>query len=506
MEQPLSVQLSHILPVIESDQFESNALFEYIKPLYKIENISLESLYRICLEIGIQALRLDLGIVSQIKKNNYQIIAHTPNIYGVKKNDVYPTENTYCHEVTQQEKTISIANVSETHKCSYSRPYQATGLEHFISTPIKINNKLHGTLHFSGSGEHRNLFTNKEYEFVEFLARAIAKALQQKTVAKHKSKPQHIFENEKFFNQFIRHTSIGMTIHDLNGKWLIANPALCELIGYKEHEIKQRHMKSFFYKDDIFVDDEALKQLLTQKIHSYQFKRRLVHRNGGIIWVLHTVTLIKEEQKSYLVSQFKDISEEKAAQENLKQRSHELEDLTIQLQKQATTDPLTGVHNRRHLSFKLIAEIKRAHRSGCPISLILMDIDFFKEFNDKYGHDQGDEALITMSEVLKKKCRSTDILARYGGEEFVVVLPQTNLKQAVTVANSLREDMKAVKHLNETLTFSAGIHSWHPIDDEPISMEEFLKYADIALYKAKELGRDQVISYTKTKPLISVES
>ena len=165
---------------------------------------------------------------------------------------------------------------------------------------------------------------------------------------------------------------------------------------------------------------------------------------------------------------------------------------TQALQYQATHDNLTKLFNRQKLNDELSDEINRHDRYKHDISLIMFDIDHFKKVNDTYGHDIGDEVLISISSLSKKHIRNTDILARWGGEEFLLLLPETSIEDAKTVAQKLRADidstcLTAVKSCHITASFGISLFK------EDDTRDSFIKRVDEALYEAKEAGRNQVI-------------
>ena len=164
-----------------------------------------------------------------------------------------------------------------------------------------------------------------------------------------------------------------------------------------------------------------------------------------------------------------------------------------QLEELLVTDPLTGVSNRRHLMEKLRNETRRSRRSKKPFSILMADVDSFKEFNDIHGHVAGDEALKAVATVLREGMREVDHVARYGGEEFLVILPHTGIAGAVKVAERFRKQLAersvTVGERSITLTVSTGVAEF-PIDGD--SPESLIVSADAALYQAKDGGRDQV--------------
>lgn len=157
-------------------------------------------------------------------------------------------------------------------------------------------------------------------------------------------------------------------------------------------------------------------------------------------------------------------------------------------------DGLTGLYNRRFLSKRLEEEYSKAIRYNTPLSLLVMDVDFFKRVNDTFGHQVGDNALISVARVLQQSVRESDLVGRYGGEEFVVLLPHTGLDKALTVAEKIRLAVSEtpVEGMGERrLTISIGVAGFP--DLKVANMEELVRKADEALYRAKEGGRNQVI-------------
>lgn len=161
----------------------------------------------------------------------------------------------------------------------------------------------------------------------------------------------------------------------------------------------------------------------------------------------------------------------------------------------AVTDGLTGVNNHRYFQSFFERELNRAKRYKHPLALIMLDIDHFKKFNDKFGHPVGDLVLKTVTEILKQQAREVDLVARYGGEEFMLVLPETGKKEAVMLAERIRLAVK--KHAltdvqNKPLpniTVSLGVSSYPENGSEK---DQLIDYADKCLYKAKAGGRDLV--------------
>jgi len=175
-----------------------------------------------------------------------------------------------------------------------------------------------------------------------------------------------------------------------------------------------------------------------------------------------------------------------------------------QTQELMSRDELTNLHNRRYFFERFEREVYRAKRYGRTLSLIMIDIDHFKNFNDAHGHLRGDQALRVMARTLDACLRKADILARYGGEEFLILLPETTKEQAARVADKLRKKVEGVNfnddapHLAPTcLTITAGVASLTEDGEEPLAL---LDLADKALYYGKAQGRNRVCTRVPAQP------
>ncbi|MFP2932058.1 diguanylate cyclase [Pyxidicoccus sp. 3LG] len=172
-----------------------------------------------------------------------------------------------------------------------------------------------------------------------------------------------------------------------------------------------------------------------------------------------------------------------------------------ELQRLSATDGLTGVHNHRHFQERLREEFRRAQRYDDALSLILLDLDHFKDVNDQYGHAAGDGVLREVAGALQRGVRETDLVARYGGEEFAVLLPRTHLTGALTVAERVRRELRALRLGVDgalRVTASLGVSSFP--HRTVLSPEQLLLTADEALYQAKHEGRDRICLHPQTPP------
>jgi diguanylate cyclase (GGDEF)-like protein len=183
--------------------------------------------------------------------------------------------------------------------------------------------------------------------------------------------------------------------------------------------------------------------------------------------------------------------------------AEQIEEQKQSMQALSLTDGLTGIPNRRFLDERLTTEIQIAKRHQWPLSLLIMDVDSFKNFNDFYGHLEGDDCLKKIAQALTRcKQRNSDFVARFGGEEFVLILPDTSIEGAEQVASMV---LKAIYDLHiahektvtsDFITLSIGISCWNY--QQPVNEDELLEQADKALYQAKNQGKNCFVSFKQT--------
>ncbi len=227
---------------------------------------------------------------------------------------------------------------------------------------------------------------------------------------------------------------------------------------------------------------------------------------------LPTLTVTDENRKSKIIHALKAgavdyvltpyVEEELISRSETHIRLHrairQLSSVNARLRELSVTDPLTGLFNRGYLNRMLKAEIKKLSRREEWLSCIMIDIDYFKQINDTYGHITGDVVLTELANIMREQSRESDILTRYGGEEFVLLLPQTNPEGAVILAEKIRLAVEKNEfHTGEltiSITISCGVHGIRDF----LEGRNLIQYSDEALYRAKETGRNRTVNYETT--------
>jgi len=262
--------------------------------------------------------------------------------------------------------------------------------------------------------------------------------------------------------------------------------------------------KQFLQVDDSIVGQESQKALarFDPSLHSQTDERfnkdiKVDLLNGKSKYLdLHIISLKNREgQFNGNILTLHDVTERKKANERLQAQLAEIESLHSQLHEQAIRDPLTGLFNRRYMSDTLERETHRAERHQHPLSMLMIEIDSFKRFNDSFGHAAGDVTLQQVAKLIQANTRADDIACRFGGDEFTLIMPETTLESAIQCAERLRESAAHLElHYNGrplgNLTLSIGVAVF-PKHGETAALT--LRAADEAMYEAKQAGKNQVI-------------
>lgn len=268
------------------------------------------------------------------------------------------------------------------------------------------------------------------------------------------------------------------------------------LLGYDPNEktgqIEER--RKVIHPDDLKIAQKNFNQHCHDPSHPYDQVVRYQHKDGSYVWVRCRGMVIRDKQgnPSRLLGVHNDITRLKEAEALLQQQN-------TQLRKLARHDFLTSLYNRYAFEEIFEQQIKLAAREQVPISLAMIDIDRFKTINDSFGHQSGDDVLLAISSQIQSLIRESDILARFGGDEFIVLMFNTNHKEAMLAAERIRTGIeKNISVENGPITVSAGLSTFGEksiagIDITPSEIyKEMHLIADRALYRAKHSGRNKV--------------
>ncbi len=285
---------------------------------------------------------------------------------------------------------------------------------------------------------------------------------------------------------------------DQNHVRTYVSPSVRPRLGYEPEELVGRHPHSVLHPDDWPRVAQTLDQA-QQTLGDAEATYRVRHKNGDYVWMEGRYSFVAKDGGFIVV--LRDISRRKAAEQQLEAANAELAHL-------ASSDGLTGLANRRQFETVLARECRRTAREAVPLSLLLLDVDSFKSYNDRYGHQAGDRCLQAVAASLGGIARRpADLAARYGGEELVLLLPGVPEAGASLVAERVRGAIEALSLRHEgnpqaggVVTVSVGSATIYPSQEDPrTDGPELVAAADRALYEAKRLGRNRVVSAVATQ-------
>lgn len=283
-------------------------------------------------------------------------------------------------------------------------------------------------------------------------------------------------------------TVIGLALCRMNGDLVDVNTAYAELLGRSVEETLE--LTYWQITPEKYASQEKAQLESLEKTGRYgPYEKEYIHSDGHFVPVRLSGQIVVIEGEKYIWSSVEDISDRKQAEEELARLYREVEQLSFQ-------DGLTEIANRRMFDLTLEKEWKRAQRDGSHVSLIMFDIDYFKQYNDHYGHQQGDECLKQIANALcEVSKRAMDLIGRYGGEEFVLLLPETNETQAFQLAELCLSAVKLQKiphelsTVDDVVTVSAGVSTIIPL--RATQSSTLIEAADKLLYQAKQNGRNR---------------
>lgn len=284
----------------------------------------------------------------------------------------------------------------------------------------------------------------------------------------------------------------GMALISPDLVFLRTNASLSALLGYASGELSGLPIDLFLHPEE---RRRGWRRALAPDRHSFHLERRLVHKDGRALWVHLSVSRVRDPggRLLFYVAMAEDITDRREEETRRERRQRELQAL-------ATTDQKTGLYNHGFMQEFLAHRLAEAKRNRESVSLLMLDLDRFRELNEQHGHDSGDRALSAVAGCLTHGLREGDVACRYGGEEFVLVLATAPFAAALAVAERLRERVAGcgpVAVHAGPITCSIGVASFPEHASTPASL---LKAADLALYQAKHAGRNQVCGYSRAEP------
>jgi len=304
------------------------------------------------------------------------------------------------------------------------------------------------------------------------------------------------------FEEYTRYKYVIENIKDIiwemntNMVFTFISPTVKEATGYEADEMVGRCLLDFLSKESKEYAVNQVKQNMPKRVNGdftkiIFYDIEFVCKDGNVIMLEISVKPVFNENIFIgYIGTSRDVSEKKAYQDELTKYIEELKYKNEKLEELATLDMLTGAYNRRKFEYYVILSVDKKEKYGSPFSIIMLDIDHFKQVNDQYGHKKGDQILQELSAIVKLTLRDTDKLFRWGGEEFIILLPETTLRNAYKVAEKVRKSIETNDFgmQDNKVTVSLGVGDYKKGE----SIDQFVSSVDNALLKAKSNGRNRV--------------
>ena len=451
------------------------------------QTLSFEDKTATLLETGCTQFGLPTGILARAAGEDYQIVQ------ALSLDDAIAPGVSFPADAGPGRAALALYGAEEGAVC--------------LGSPVKVNGETWGTLGFVGPSSSGRAFTSGDREMVRLMAQWIGGEVARREAE------EAVRDSEERFRTAISSMSEGLILMDAGGTIRICNESAERILGVTRRAIEEWRPLNPEYvarREDGTPFPQGSYPLVVS-LRKGQPQRDVVaglpQQGGGMLWVsINSTPLFRpgEDAPYAAVATFCDITERRRSEAQIDAHTRQIQEYSHVLEKQKTaleaanaqlealalSDGLTGLGNRRALETRMEQELGRAERYGLPLSLVLLDVDEFKDYNDTFGHPAGDEVLRLLSRALSGEGRETDFFARYGGEEFVVLLPHTDGAGAVKFAERLRSVLAAVPWPGRAVTASFGVATLHPAMQ---NQAELVASADAALYAAKAAGRDCVV-------------
>jgi len=499
---------------------------ERLHTLYNVtsrQEVSFEEKTEELLRLGAEQFGLSIGSLAQVQGNHYQIALSVSPGNVIPAGTQFATSDLYCAEALKRLDAVSFEEAGAT-DWRHTPAYQNHGLEAYLGTPVWVGGAVWGTLCFAGRQAHPRLFTSGDRELLRLMAQWIGSEMTRRQAE------EAIKESEERFRTAIASISEGLIVMDSAGVvtlWNESAAQILEMTRTEMHGLRPVNPDFEAVREDgtkfpqgSYPLMASLRRGVAQQDVVMGLPRQ--HRlnqfgQSEMLWVsvnAKPLYLSGASAPYAVVATFADISERRRSADQitrqmaqitdyaavLEEQKSQLEAANKQLETLALHDSLTGLGNRRAFEHRLEQEMNQAKRYGTPLSVLLLDVDSFKAYNDSFGHPAGDEILRRLSQILRAQGRDTDFFARYGGEEFIIILPLTDAAGAMVLSERLRSAVERASWPERGVTVSLGAATLLAAMPDEAAL---VAAADQALYAAKTSGRNCVFHALSSPDLSS---
>jgi diguanylate cyclase (GGDEF)-like protein/PAS domain S-box-containing protein len=451
-----------------------------------------QQVYRL-LQLGCERFGLELGILAKITGRDYRVMQQlSPAEATWHDGDLFALQDTYCALTVAALAPFGFADIAKT-KLAEHPASRKFGLKAYLGVPISLDGELYGTLSFASQRPARQPFAAADLADLQLMANWLAAELSRRQQEANLKRVE-----EKFRSGFYASPS-AMLILNRQGLIEHVNLEAERLFQYSQVQLVGKPIE-ILLPDGFRAAHPELRDRFLQApmARPMGIGRDLLAQNsqGEAFPVEVGLNPIQTEDGLLVLCAVVDLTDRKSYEKKILEQAELLKQTNKLLSHQAITDSLTNLSNRHYFMIKLKEYLSLAHRSGECVSVLMLDVDHFKKYNDTYGHTAGDEALKAVARELGRQTREVDIVARYGGEEFIVLLPATDREGAMVIAERIRNAVERITDLRRVVTLSGGVATAIGLADPTKVIEtkskELIERADQALYWSKQNGRNRV--------------
>jgi len=414
------------------------------------------------------------------------------DVSGRRKGDVFPLKGSISEVLIRTRAGLLNypKTVEEIHRKFHNHDANAltAGVRSLARVPLIYRDEVIGILHFGSKTP--NAYTEKDLRVAERIGSQIAGAIgSAKLFSERKQVEEAMRESEERYRTLVENASDIVFRLDDTGHITFVNPAALRIMEYEEKEIIGRHYPTFIRPD---MQEEAMKffgRQFVKGIPNTYSEYPVIVKDGHEIWLGQNTQLIFQDGKVIAFQAVaRDITDRRRIEEALRESENRYRELSI-------VDDLTQLNNSRNFYIQLKIELDRTNRYVQPLTLLLLDLDNFKIFNDAYGHVEGDQVLSRLGQVVKRCLRETDFAYRYGGDEFTVLLPMTTSTDGAVTAERIRTEFKKetfspAPGQDVHVTVSIGLAQYKTKEE----MKAFVHRVDQLMYQGKKNGKDRACS------------
>lgn len=436
-----------------------------------------------------------IGVVSLIDRDRQFIKA----AFGVDPFEI-PREISFCDHTIRQNSIMVVPDAAQDPRfCSNPLVTSPNGIRFYAGVPLTSPDGFPlGALcvHDTKPGD----LNPEQCRALETLARQVNARVElrmqrralERALAEAEEARAKLQVADQRFNTFMNNGPFVAFLKDSESRYLSYNQAFATLfnisltawLGRSDLELFPGEFSQMYRTNDLRV---------TEKQETVVALEHTLNADGSTaIWRSYKFPCPADDGSTWVGGFALNVTEELRREAELQKSKTDLEDANRLLQELATTDPLTGLFNRRLFDDRLQFEFSRSRRKKLDLAVLMIDVDNFKQRNDTYGHDHGDRVLCQLADLIRSTVRETDIAARYGGEEFVALLPEANEPQAVGMSERILAAVHNAKWPFEPLTISIGAAA---LEDATPNPQRLITLADEALYAAKRAGKNRAVGY-----------